>query len=172
MDKRTARLLLRTHNLTAQSTNLGVTDDYRQNHTWYNINLRTLLGDLYDKYEYFNLRLISVMSVDTTGGIDTLPETNVNVKISGLPFVNQTYDVNNKCNTNVCYLTIHEFFIDGYSLTEKMTEDNIVFGKNQELVNINIFYTKLIDDLPFSGDPALDEYGDATFLFSITGVDK
>ena len=64
------------------------------------------------------------------------------------------------------------FFIDAYSLTEKMTEDNIVFGKNQELVNINIFYTKLIDDLSFSGNILTDAYGDATFLFSITGVDK
>jgi len=172
MDKRTARLLLKTHNLTTESTNLGVTDVYRQNHTWYNINLRTLLGDLYDKYDYFNLKLISIVSDDTTGGIDVTNDLYVNVKMTGLPFVNQTYDVNNKCNTNVCYLSHHLFFTDSFSITEKSNDDNIVFGKNQELVNINIFYTKLIDDLPFSGDPALDEYGDATFLFSITGVDK
>jgi hypothetical protein len=54
-----------------------------------------------------------------------------------------------------------------------MTEDNIVFGKNQELVNIKcIFYTKLIDDLPFSGNILTDAYGDSTFLFNITGVDN
>jgi hypothetical protein len=111
MDKRTARLLLKTHNLTTESTNLGVTDDYQQNHTWYNINLRTLLGDLYDKYDYFNLKLISIMSLDTKGGIDTVEENYVNVKMSGLTFVNQTYDVNNKCNTNVCYLSNHIFLL-------------------------------------------------------------
>ena len=55
MNQRNACLVLKTSDLIPGKTlTAGVCDTYRQNMIWYNINLRTVLGDLYDKYDYFN----------------------------------------------------------------------------------------------------------------------
>ena len=56
--KRSARLVLKTSDLTANSTtNNGSCDQYRTSFTWFNINLRMLLGDMYNQYDYFNITL-------------------------------------------------------------------------------------------------------------------
>ena len=58
--------------------------------TWNNINLRTLLGDMYDKYNTFNLCL-NTISTSQANTIDPSPDSkNVNLRLSGLPFINQT----------------------------------------------------------------------------------
>jgi hypothetical protein len=54
--KRSIRLVLKTSDLTANSTTtIGQCDQFRTSFTWFNINLRNLLGDLYNQYDYFNL---------------------------------------------------------------------------------------------------------------------
>ena len=56
-------LVLRTSDLTVNATNqYGTVDQYRTTYTWNNINLRTVLGDMYDKYDTFNLCLNTVSS--------------------------------------------------------------------------------------------------------------
>ena len=77
---------------------------------WNNINLRTVLGDMYDKYDLFNLQLNSISQsapAATIGAADNLRSMNLN--ISGLPFVNQTYSVSNACNINKTLLTTYKF---------------------------------------------------------------
>jgi hypothetical protein len=55
-NEESASLILRTSDLTANSTNnVGSSDANFTNMTWSNINLRTLLGAMYDKYDTFNL---------------------------------------------------------------------------------------------------------------------
>ena len=51
--------------------------------TWKNINLRTCLGELYYKYDRFNLKLTVVQLRHSTNG---LPDTHMMVYMSGLPF--------------------------------------------------------------------------------------
>ena len=52
MDQRNACLVLKTSDLTAGSTtNIGSMDTVRKSMTWFNIDLRTVLGDLYDMYD-------------------------------------------------------------------------------------------------------------------------
>ena len=55
-----ATLVLRSGDLPAppnnpNPNNNGFSDQYHTNMTWTNINLRTVLGDMYDKYDKFNL---------------------------------------------------------------------------------------------------------------------
>ena len=55
-NEESASLILRTGDLPSNSSNnVGSADLYYTNMTWYNINLRTLLGNMYDKYDKFNL---------------------------------------------------------------------------------------------------------------------
>ena len=109
MDQRNATLILKTSDLTAdQSTNAGVCDAYKQNMTWNNINLRTVLGDLYDKYDYFNLSLYFI-STDTTCTLTSAADKATYMKIGGLPFSNQTYNVTNKANGTLCIMATFNF---------------------------------------------------------------
>ena len=80
--------------------------------TWYNINLRTLLGDMYDKYDMFNLSLDTVTSAPSFSIVYKSPiDSLVNLRISGLPFINNTYNVgaNSNGNTNTCTIGSFQF---------------------------------------------------------------
>ena len=60
--------------------------------TWSNINLRTLLGSMYDKYDKFALVPVAYQSNvgDATFG-NSNDDRIVSVNISGLPFTNNNY---------------------------------------------------------------------------------
>ena len=87
-----ALLVLKTSDLTfGQSSSVGSANATGTQCTWNNINLRVLLGNLYAKYDRFNLCL----NTFTTGPCGTLTdsETGTYITLSGLPFVNNTYAV-------------------------------------------------------------------------------
>jgi hypothetical protein len=90
-----ALLVLKTSDLTFNQTNsVGIANATGTQCTWNNINLRVLLGNLYDKYNRFNLSL----NTFTTGpliGVVSDADTGTYITLSGLPFVNNTYSVKN-----------------------------------------------------------------------------
>jgi len=172
MDQRNACLVLKTSDLTpGQTNNNGVCDASRQNMTWYNINLRTVLGDLYDKFDYFNLSLYFI-STDTQCTITQAADKCVYMKIGGLPFSNQTYNVSNKANGTLCTMATFAFQNSGASVQQNFYGSGFMtFAKNQELVNINIQYTRIQDENPYSGAGNFS-YPNTTFIFHIFGVPK
>jgi len=100
MPNETASLVLKSGDLTyGSTTNIGTANQYGTVLTWNNINLRVLLGNLYDKYSRFNLSL----NTFTTGpliGVVPDADTGTYITLSGLPFVNNTYGVKtNSLNT-------------------------------------------------------------------------
>jgi len=169
MDQRNACLVLRTSDLTAGSTtNIGSMDTVRKSMTWFNIDLRMVLGDLYDMYDYFNLSLYYI-ATDTSSTLSTAGDRAVNIEISGLPFTNQTY--NQVTRSNSIWAPLAPFpFANNASVQQNFYGSNIMtFAKNQELVNISIQYTKLSDDLPYTGAQL---YPQTTFIFHIFGIPK
>ena len=108
-NSRTASLVLNSY--AATSTNTGKTSL-----TWSNINLRTLLGDMFDKYETFNLCLNTIHTglppaIFTT----TADDANVIMKVSGIPFINNTYNTGTKTNTNSSVICTYQFGTIGAS---------------------------------------------------------
>ena len=165
MNTRNACLVLRTSNL---GGNVGTIDAVRQNMTWYNINLRTVLGDLYDMYDYFNLSLYYI-ATDTSCTLSTTSDRPANIKISGLPFTNQTYDQVSGTNSTWALLTPFPF-VNSVSVQQNFYGSNVMtFAKNQELVNISIQYTKLTNDQQYNG---IQLYPHVTFCFHIFGIPK
>ena len=56
MSQETASFVLRTCDLTlGSSTSERTSEQYGTTYAWNNINLRVLSGDMYDKYDRFNL---------------------------------------------------------------------------------------------------------------------
>jgi hypothetical protein len=132
-----ASLVLRSSDLTPGASNqYGSSDTYQIIQTWNNINLRTLLGDMYDKYDLFNICLNTITTSVPIGVYgNTAEDRNVILKLSGLPFINQTYSVKQGCNTSLCPIASFNFpaySATGIGGTQYFYSNNCnTFGKSQ-----------------------------------------
>ena len=57
---------------------------------FFNVDIKTILGDLYDKYDYFYLCLNTVYFLNSTTDLTSLNVRLFYIKINGLPFHNIT----------------------------------------------------------------------------------
>jgi hypothetical protein len=170
--KRSVRLVLRTSDLSFDdASTYGFCDEFGTDFTWYNINLRMLLGDMYYQYDYFNMCLISISSGLTQALAlgATADDKMVSVKISGLPFINQSY-YQPTGNTTVGVLSIP---ITAVTNTQQYNNvaNVITFNKDQDLCNFNISLFRVVDDVK----PVLNAGNinpQFTFIFTIIGIDK
>ena len=166
-----ATLVLKTSDLTAgSSTNIGIMNTNKTDMTWSNINLRLLLGDMYDKYDYFNLYLkdISTAAVGSTAGA-SLDDRNLLIRLGGLPFVNQTYSQSRNANQTDVILTP---FNNTINVCNNLTIQNgkqFTFAKNQDVCSIRISYTRVIDD---TSPTTVGAYPNMVYRFEIYGIEK
>jgi len=133
--------------------------------TWKNINLRDILGDMYNKYEYFNICLNTV-STSIANLIDANTDArNVSIRLSGLNFINQGYSsksLNNNSDTTV----IGAFnFVPSSAVTKEYYGSNMAsFRKSSDIVDIKIEYARITDDVVQNTTPLF------TAVSSLTGT--
>ena len=169
-------LVLQTADLTPNSTtNVGTADQFNTSWTWSNLNLRTLLGDMYDKYDRFALVPIKVHSGNVTNTAFGNSENDrvVSINISGLPFSNNVYDTALKTNSN--HITFQTLHINNTASTNSSVNGGafLTFTKNQELLNLNIYYKRLIKNAGnYDIVNGVSAFPDAIFIFNIYGIDK
>ena len=177
-NQQSATLVLQTADLALNSTNsAGTADANNTNWTWSNLNLRTILGDMYDKYDMFALVPVRVHSGNTgaaTAFGATESDRVLTINIAGLPFTNNTYDTALKTNSNhITFQTIH---INNTANTNSTVNGGSVltFAKNQELLNLNIYYKRLVKNVSNNYDivNGANAYPDTTFIFSIYPIEK
>ena len=154
MESETACLILNTYDI---STSILATDYYnitidnqygrisnnRCNLTWKNVDMRMVLGVMYDKYETFNMYLYQISQ---GGGFGAAPTTAiyslVDVKIRGLQFLNNGYNVRSRNNTSSAFLTSYVLNIGASTaagtVTPMFNPTIITFGKSADCVDINI----------------------------------
>ena len=173
MNKQSARLVLKTSSLSVDTTDyFGYANASLSKYRFNDINLRTLLGNMFNEYDLFNLSLKSIVSsiVTDISGTPDLNQLCININISGLPFINQTYDAMNinsiKCMTNKTTLTT-------IKLTRNQCEayyfnDNyLTFSKNQELCHLSFEYETIdTQTLP----SITDQFPDLVYIFEIYPV--
>jgi len=160
-----ASFVLRTNDATISNTNLTT-------HTWRNISLRTLLGDMYDKYDTFMLKPVYIASANPpllTAGLN-VDDRMLVFNIQGLPFIN---------NLNSTTLTKLPSCVFG-ALTLRVvipTSINggipLTFGKYQELTDITIFYNRITKNT--NGNYQIqtnNPYPHMVFSFEIYGIEK
>jgi hypothetical protein len=175
-EKRSCRLVLKTSDLTTNaSTNIGTCDQFRTSFTWNNINLRMLLGDMYDQYDYFNISLISISSslTQALAAGATADDKIVFVKMSGLPFINQTFQQSTGNNGTFAYVSTLSIPLTANTSTQFYNNLGNVctFNKDQDQCNINISFFRVLDDTR----PALNAGNinpQFSFIFVITGINK
>ena len=111
--------------------------------TWNNINLRNLMGDMYDKYEKFNLCLVNISTGPANATLGaSVDDLNVSVNISGLPWINQTYNTDTGNNTNTAIITTFQFSRNSCINLYNYGSNFLTFGKAQDLCNITISLLK------------------------------
>lgn len=169
-------LVLQTADLTLNSTtNIGTADQFNTNWVWSNINLRTLLGDMYDLYDRFALVPVRVHSGNVTNSTFGASENDrvVSINIAGLPFTNNVYDTASKFNSN--HITFQTLHLNNTASTNSSVNGGAIltFTKNQEMLNLNIYYKRLIKNAGnYDIVNGVSAYPDAIFIFNIYGIDK
>ena len=193
-----AILVLRTCDLTKTGNISGIRADYNISpFTWKNINLRTLLGTMYDKYDLFNICLSAVCSGSILTAANSyrlssdINDNTVILNMSGLPFINNTYDTRTQhnCNqTNIgCYtfpstlITTQVNAVNVYTntpipgmTTYTTSNGGNTFGKYQELVDLTIIYTRIMDNALIVHDQVTNsgDFPHVQFIFNIFGIPK
>lgn len=190
MEQETSTLILNTFdidpNVTATYYNNGgvvatIDNQYgtiannRCNITWKNINMRQVLGEMYDKYETFNMYLYQVVQSSAFSGTAPAIAQNglVDIRIKGLQFLNNTYNPVSRNNTTSAFLTSYVLNINTSAGTGTVTPmfnpTILTFSKNTENVDINIEMktTREQANPPIVNSTAL---GTFIYLFKFYGV--
>jgi hypothetical protein len=170
-----ASLILRTNDLTAGATNaVGSADTSLTNFTWNNINLRTLLGAMYDKYDKFCLVPVYIQSANGSSNFGSLPDDKVcSININGLPFINNNYNFPTLTNQSSAVFNVVRFITNSTTSTPYTYGNILTFTKNQELVNINIFYQRINKNA--AGNYSIQTafaFPHCIFTFNIYGIPK
>jgi len=163
-----ACLVLKTNVLpTNGTTNLyGTGNSTLSSFTWTNINLRTLLGDMFDKYDRFMLLLQNISHANAIT-FSTHNDRGVLINMSGLSFVNSTY--NQKLQSNSGALIVCPFIFASAGVQSQIYNNFAIstFIKQNDIVNISINYTRIKDDVA-----PTTTYPNMTFIFNIVGLEE
>lgn len=171
-----ATLTLRTHDIPLNGSDAkGSCDQFRTIMTWNNINLRLLLGDMYDKFDNFNLKLVNIASDDdrilSSGTyINAAGEDHsdriVTINLSGVNMLNSTYDSATGNMSSKTVLTTYEFY---ESFSKELTNSIVSFTKGNEMCNLTLEYL----DVYTNTKPATaTSFPQMVFLFHIYGIPK
>jgi hypothetical protein len=159
-----ASLVLNTKDATTTSDQLTTS-------TWDNINMKTLLGSMWDKYDSFNLCLSLITSNAVgTDTITTLNDRNVIVSLIGLPFSNQTYSAKSKGLTNQTVLSVFQFpssTATAINVFQYSSLSVATFYKPNEVISLTIQLRRIDGNIPAS----TGTYPDQFYVFDIYGVE-
>ena len=192
MEQETTTLILNTFDISKSTTpwnfkDVTVNNQYgtiannRCNLTWKNINMRRVLGEMYDKYETFNMYLYQINQSASFSSLS--PSTNnqllVDVRIKGLSFINSTYNIVSRNNTNTAHMTsyvLNNTASNGLGIITPLYNPTILtFGKNAEYVDITIeMKSTYKQDYPTIVEPVNqgppNSFGTFIFMFKFYGI--
>jgi len=154
---------------TTISNQKGKIFDNRTGYTWYNVNIKNLLGDWYNKYDKFNICLVSVnqsyqAAQYTNNVLQYSSNYVVSVKMSGLQWLS-SYDQASKNNTDIQIVGVRNF----NESNNVIGTNNITFLKGSQITNITINLHSLTGDASLVSAQA-STFGHMTFLFNITPI--
>jgi len=139
-----------------------IINDY--SYSWYDVDLKTLLGELYDKYNKFKICCNYISSGD--GG--ALNNTNINIifSLSGLDFLN--YDVNTSGNTSIFEFATMQLNV--FPWARNITMNGVQgqdFLKEETITELKISYKRVNDGNVDAGR----DYPSLIFNFSIYPIE-
>ena len=161
----------------------GTIENNRCTLTWKNINMRRVLGEMYDKYETFNMYLYQINQSSAFSAqipVSYVPALLVDVKIKGLQFLNNTYNAVSRSNTNTAYLTAY-VLNNGINtaagtVTPMFNPSILTFSKHAERVNITIdmkaLFSQQYPAITVPNGALANSLGTFIFMFKLYGIPK
>jgi hypothetical protein len=148
---------------------VGTINATRTQATWYTINLENMLGEMYNKYDMFNLRL-NCVSYQQQAAYGVAPfDRLIQFSVSGLPWENNNYNTIRKMLQNNSILGILNF---QENVADAFVFDNsfVATFRKQKTVDITIQLQTLDGNLP-----ALDAgeiFPRISWFFDVIPVEK
>jgi len=121
------------------STSKGQISNNRTTYTWYNVNLRNLLGPIYNKYDKFNISLNSLSTgMQSSTGVLYPFERQLQVKIYGFQWLSSYNQAtqNNDSNKVIKLIQLSSDAASADSL--QFNEEFFTFLKGSDTVDITI----------------------------------
>jgi len=131
------------------TNNVGTINNIRTITTWYSINFEDILGDMYDKYEFFNLRLKTIQYNSQAGFATTADDRSLYFQMSGLNFCNSNYDTARGCNVGNTIIGSNLF---GFTALVVSFDDSFIITiRKQKSADITISYLNVNNVPPSTG---------------------
>ena len=161
---------------TTVSTSTGLISHNRTNLIWYNVDMQNILGEMYNRYDQFNICLNSFAMSSQASSTTLSPDARtLYIKLRGLQWTTsfngytQTPDV--ILNTVKISTTASDSFVSSFNSPQYYT-----FTKSSGKVNMTIQLhsvdTDDFDDILYPLTNSNQLLGQMTFLFNIYGVEK
>lgn len=164
MNLESANLILRTSTVAVGADK----NTARTQITFRNINMRVVLGTLYNKYNRFKICFTSFGNVNTSS-IANVSDRVLMVNMRGLNWTNRLYDGTTSSFENSVSMGA-SFFNNGTGFSLNFTgEIGWVFEKPpSDNVDLTVFLNRVSDGtIPTAGN-----YGESVFCFSIYGIEE
>ena len=157
----------------------GIVSNFRSSLTWFNVNLKTILGDLYDKFERFNLKL-NFVGGSATGDLDEdlISNRNLYVSMKGPAWISSYNEKSNNNDSSQIITVLNIPLLKNSTWIYNNTNNyyGFTFSKN-EVINITIDLLTILENKhpvfdPTNNNDQLRMLGHLLFSFNITGVDN
>lgn len=145
---------------------VGSINSIRTNITWYSIDFENILGDMYSKYDFFNLRLRLIQNNAQAGFGTTADDRSLYFQMSGLNFCNSNYDTARLCN--VGNTIIGSLIVPFTASTNTFDDAFIITIRKQKSSDITISYLNVNNVPPTTGGGTI--FPRMGFYFDLTPV--
>jgi hypothetical protein len=153
-------------------TAYGKVEENRTKLTWTNIDMRQVLGDMFDKYDRFNISLNFVGTSETGTATETISDLRFfQVILSGLSFTT-TYNHSYQSSDNKALMGLVNFPLISSTayITNQQNPSTYTFDKSQN-VSLTIDLLNITDNDYYIPVGNTSLIGHTIFSFTITGVD-
>jgi hypothetical protein len=131
------------------SNQFGSINSSRTSTTWNAINIKNILGELYDQYELFNIELIGISIASYSGNFGTTDnDRNVIINMSGLDWVYNNYNTSSLSTTNQAIVGSHKFATQAAAQSFSNIRRMISTFRKNQVVDITITLTTVQGTLP------------------------
>ncbi len=176
-NKISASFTLKTSDLplTIGSNSIGSLENtYRSSMIWSNVDIESILGEMWEKYTYFRIILVSSLASSTTASHS--PDTIVVVKLQGLQFVNSGYSIKSKATSSAVQVGIVTFNTNYGSSFQNKDVAFVMFKKGRGVVDLAITLNSTISDklgtaFLFQNPEGNVIFPHTCYTFRIEGVD-
>ncbi len=159
MNLESANLILRTSNASVNTNGHTI--------TWNSINLKDVMGSMYEKYSKFKICLTSFANTNTGLTGVTNGDRCLSIFVNGLDFINSGYDSGsfNYSQTWVGCCTVTTNAVSNFNFTGEIGQTFLI-NKSNYTTNITI-QLKRIDNAAIT---TTVNYGSSVFCFTIYGI--